>query len=94
MAAHPLIQHVKNVNHLHNDHILQQNIDDSAGPQEVFEYYLKKEDSLDENSKELSDDWRVPPPSANFDPWLFEKDIEPNIPFKGIGTFRGIDEHF
>jgi hypothetical protein len=62
----------------------------------VFEYYLKhlKEDSLDENSKELPDDWRFPPPSANFDPWLFEKDIEPNIPSKGIGTFRGIDEHF
>jgi hypothetical protein len=96
MAAHPLIQHVKNVNHPCNDHILQQKIDESAGPQEVFEYYLKhlKEDSLDENSKELSDDWRSPPPSANFDPWLFEKDIEPNIPFKGIGTFRGIDEHF
>jgi hypothetical protein len=32
--------------------------------------------------------------NADFDPWLFEKDIEPNTPFKGIGTFHGIDEHF
>lgn len=96
MAEHPLIQYIKNANHPANDDLLHHQLTNAAGPQEVYEYFLTnlKDEAIDENSKELSDDWRSPPTSANFDPWTYEKDLDLNAPPTGLSTYFGSDISF
>jgi hypothetical protein len=49
-------------------------------------------DCIDENSKELSDDWRFPLKSTGFDPRPFERDIVP--PGETPTMIFGTDESF
>jgi hypothetical protein len=94
IAKHPLIQYVKNANHPANDHLLHHKLANAAGPQEVYEYFLSNlmADCIDENSKELSDDWCFPLKSTGFDPRPFERDIVP--PGKTPTMIFGTDESF
>lgn len=53
-----------------------------------------KDDAIDDNTKELSGEWRFPPTMANFDPWTYEKDLDPDVPPSDSNTYFGLDTSF